>query len=131
MASNMQKTPLERLVICEKEARDFGFEWPDIEMILEQTISEVEEIKDAIAHSTREHLQEEIGDLLHCAVSLCRFTGFDIDETIDKTAVKFENRIEALKKIMAEKGLENLHSENMKSKLELWKAAKKYTKPVE
>lgn len=128
MASNMQKTPLERLVISEKEARDFGFEWPDIEMILDQTISEVEEIKDAIAHSTREHLQEEIGDLLHCAVSLCRFAEFDINETIDKTAGKFENRIEALKKIMVEKGLENLHGENIKSKLELWKAAKKCTK---
>jgi len=63
---------LQQLILLEHEAREFGFDWPNIGMILDQAISECDEIKDALAQDEPDHrIQEEIGDLLHTAVSMC------------------------------------------------------------
>jgi uncharacterized protein YabN with tetrapyrrole methylase and pyrophosphatase domain len=53
------------------KTRTFGFEWPNETMIIEQAIDECREIKDAIEkQESRDRIPEEIGDLLHSAVSL-------------------------------------------------------------
>src|SRR5262249_25610231 len=62
---------LHDLLTLEEDAKAFGFEWPDETMIIEQVMAECREIKEAIVkQEMRERIQEEIGDLLHSAVSL-------------------------------------------------------------
>jgi uncharacterized protein YabN with tetrapyrrole methylase and pyrophosphatase domain len=122
----MQKTSLERLIETDKNLRAFGFEWLDIGMIFSQIESELEEIKDAIQHNTgKDHLQEEIGDLLHAVVSLCMFAGFDIDHTIEKTVNKLKSRADALKMLVKQKGDDSLRGQNIEYMLKLWHEAKK------
>ena len=119
---------LDRLITLEKDARDYGFEWHDIDMILDQAISECAEIRDAIENKTATDAQEEIGDLLHTAISVCIFAGFDTKETLDKAAKKFTARMNALKIIASERGFTSLKTQNTEFLLELWAEAKKLTK---
>lgn len=123
----MQKlsTNLSKLIEVEEDARAFGFDWPNKELIIDQAISECEEIKDAISgHESQERVQEEIGDLLHTAVSLCIFSGFNVEETIAKVNEKFGRRMSILKTIALEHGLKNLQGQSIEFMLELWDEVK-------
>jgi uncharacterized protein YabN with tetrapyrrole methylase and pyrophosphatase domain len=116
---------LHDLTNLENDAREFGFEWPDEAAIIEQAMDECREIKEAIENQEiRERIQEEIGDLLHSAVSLCMFTGFDVDETLRKINIKFGNRMQAMKTLTHEKGLSDLKGQSIEFMLELWRRAK-------
>ncbi len=119
-------TPLDSLINLEIEAREFGFDWPDRESIIEQALSECEEIKEAIQNNeSKERIQEEIGDLIHTAISLCIFAGFDTKETIAKVTDKFGARMQKVKALTKEKGLLSLKGQSTEFMLELWSNAKK------
>lgn len=117
--------PLHELIIIENEARNFGFDWPHEEMIIEQALSECDEIREALAnHEPSHRVQEEIGDLLHTAISLCLFAGFDPEQTLAKVATKFGARMEALKAIAKDQGLTSLKGQSTEFMMELWQRAK-------
>lgn len=86
-------SPLQELIKTDLQTREFGFVWPDQDFIMNQIISECEEVKEAIETNEPSHrIQEEVGDLIHCVISLCLFHGFDVEETISKTEAKFSDR---------------------------------------
>ncbi len=121
----MQKTALQTLITLEKDAREFGFDWPDIDALLKQAVSECEEIAATISDKEpRERMQEEIGDLLHTAVSLCVFAGFDVEDTIRVINSKFAKRMQGLKELAKERGLDTLKGKSTDYMLELWDAVK-------
>lgn len=116
---------LTNLLHLEEDARTFGFEWPNELMIIDQVIDECREIREAIEkNEARERIQEEIGDLLHSAVSLSVFAGFDVEETLAKVNTKFGNRMHMMKKLTHELGLPNLKGQTIEFMLELWRKAK-------
>jgi uncharacterized protein YabN with tetrapyrrole methylase and pyrophosphatase domain len=116
---------LHELINLEKDAVNFGFEWDTCHSILDWTISECEEVRQAVMEkSCPSHIQEEIGDLMQMTISLCLFMGFDVDETLTKTGQKFKTRMDALKKITQEEGLTSLHGQSTAYMLHLWKKAK-------
>lgn len=120
--------PLQDLMLLEKDARLFGFDWPDYGMIISQIMSECEEIREAITErEPEERIQEEIGDLLHSTLSLCLFSGFDPEQTLLKVIEKFAVRMQALKTIAKEKGLATLKDQSIESLISLWSEAKKHT----
>jgi len=116
---------LEKLICLEKDARQFGFDWPDPFMILDQVVDECREVKEEIEKGADEiKLQEEIGDLLHAAISLCVFCGFDVEETIGKVNTKFSNRMKSVKDLTKARGLDNLRGQHIDFMLGLWREAK-------
>jgi uncharacterized protein YabN with tetrapyrrole methylase and pyrophosphatase domain len=120
---------LDKLIKLEKDACSFGFEWPDIESILEQVSSECDEVKDALHNKeSQERVQEEIGDLLHTVVSLCLFAGFDPEDTMTKSVDKFGNRMDLVKIVAKRRGLDSLKGKSTEFMLELWDEAKKASK---
>ncbi|WP_341789019.1 MULTISPECIES: MazG nucleotide pyrophosphohydrolase domain-containing protein [unclassified Rickettsia] len=120
---------LKDLITLEKDARAYGFDWSDYEMILEQVIDECREIKEAINDGeSKERVQEEIGDLLHTAISLCRFLEFDVEETLNKTSTKFAKRMEAVKTLTKKHNLLNLQGQSTEFLLKLWREAKEMAK---
>ncbi|STX48866.1 nucleoside triphosphate pyrophosphohydrolase MazG [Legionella hackeliae] len=121
--------PLHDLIAIEQEARRFGFDWPDEGMIIDQAISECDEIKEAIAQGeSKQRIQEEIGDLLHTALSLCLFAGFNPEETLNHITNKFTTRFRALKEIAKNQGIITLKGHSITRMMELWQAAKEKTK---
>ncbi|ABV76389.1 MazG nucleotide pyrophosphohydrolase domain-containing protein [Rickettsia rickettsii] len=100
-------------------------------MILEQAIDECREIKEAMDDAEPpERVQEEIGDLLHTAISLCIFSGLDVETTLSKTNEKFEKRMRAIKMLTKKHNLLNLQGQSVEFMLKLWKEAKEITKNV-
>lgn len=117
---------LNELILIQQDAINFGFSWPNMSMLIEQIISECKEIEQAYKDNESNHrIQEEIGDLLHAAISLCIFHGFDVKQTILKNNNKFRGRLQELKIITKDKGLSNLHQQPIKLLINLWKQAKK------
>lgn len=115
------------LVALEKDAVAFGFDWPNSDMIIDQITSECTEIKDAVQKGeSTARVQEEISDLLHAAISLCMYKGFDVSETIRIINQKFKGRMTALKTVAAQRGLDSLSGQSFEFMLELWDKAKKH-----
>ena len=114
-----------RFALLEKQADEFGFMWTDTTQIFDQIQSECEEIKDNLAHiGDRDHLQEEMGDLIHAVFSLCLFMGFDAEETCIKSIDKFERRFVELKRLAQEAGFETLQGQPVDILLHFWAQAK-------
>ena len=118
--------PLRNLIELEKNARAYGFEWPDPFMILDQVIDECREIREDIAYQAGSpKVQEEVGDLLHAVLSLCFHLGYDVEETIEGIHVKFSRRMSLLKDLVKKRGLKNLRGQSIDSALLIWKEVKR------
>jgi uncharacterized protein YabN with tetrapyrrole methylase and pyrophosphatase domain len=118
------------LIAIEREVRGFGFDWVDLDMIVDQTISECEEVRQAkINNEPLERLQEEVGDVIHSAISLCLYSGFDVEQTIEMVTKKFSKRIEALKFVMKKYELSDLRDQPVEFLNQLWLEAKQVSDP--
>lgn len=115
---------LEKLIELESSAQKYGFDWPNSKMIVDHAISECDEIKKAIESGDQRDIQSEVGDLIHVAVSLCVFLGYDVHETLGNSYDKFEKRMKFVKQVAKEEGLESLHGQSIEFMLELWNKAK-------
>ena len=69
-------------------------------------------------------LQEEIGDLLHAAFSLCVFCKLSPQDTLERAIHKFENRLNAVKNVAKEQGFDNLNGFSFNQLMEIWQKAK-------
>ena len=66
---------IKKIIQLEKQAKEYGFYWPDHESVMKQIYSECDEVNEVLADScsSKERLEEEVGDLLHAVFSLCVF----------------------------------------------------------
>ena len=115
---------LKRLSTLENEASEFGFKWETSEQILEQIRSELTEIEIHLKDHDKDKLQEEIGDLLHAAFSLCVFCQLDPEKTLKNSVEKFDRRFRETKKITLKEGLKNLNGQSFKKLMDVWSKAK-------
>lgn len=116
---------IEWMTRLEKEAEDFGFAWPDVDSIIAQLQDECREIQEAVqAGESSARIQEEIGDLLHAAFSLCVFMKFSPEETLEKTTTKFAERFYRVKEIAQAEGYEDLKGQSFEVLMQFWRRAK-------
>ncbi len=66
-----------------------GFDWPEIDGVLDKVAEEIEEIKTA---ETDFELASEIGDLLFVLVNFARWKHVDAESALRKTNIKFKKR---------------------------------------
>jgi uncharacterized protein YabN with tetrapyrrole methylase and pyrophosphatase domain len=94
-------------------------------MILDQVTNECTEVQQAIANNeSPARIQEEIGDILHAAISLCVFMNFDVEETLTNSKNKFEKRFLTVLDIAREQGYADLKNQPIEKLLTLWDLAK-------
>ena len=86
-----------------KKASFFDFENADL--VIEKIYEETAEVKEAMESGDREHVEEEIGDLLLTVTSLARKAGVDSEEALFKAVNKFIKRFEKVENAAIEKGL--------------------------
>lgn len=119
---------LEKVVVLENEASEFGFQWETTDQIMAQIQSECVEINEhldkGVEQANQAELQEEIGDLLHAVFSLCVFCKLSPRDTLAQTLTKFERRLNAVKEISKERGLTNLNGYPFDGLMEIWQKAK-------
>jgi len=76
----------------QEKASNSGFDWPEAEQAWEKISEELEEFKEALAHSDEEHQREEYGDLLFTIVNYGRFFDLNAEDALRQTNKKFINR---------------------------------------
>lgn len=131
-ASILDEVPrnLPALVEAEKishKAANAGFEWPDINGVIEKLQEEASELVHARESADQDHIEHEIGDLLFTVVNLARFLKIDPEQALRKTNARFRRRFAFVEQRAALSGaaLEELPLERME---ELWQEAKQLEK---
>src|SRR5437016_5606033 len=115
----------EQVVNQVKDTRQFGFDYPDVELAIDHVIDECREVREDIqANAPADKIQEEIGDVIYTAIFLCDLCGFDVEETFKKTFSKFTARMDAVKNFTAEHGMSTLQGQPRDFMLSLWDKAK-------
>ena len=78
----------------QKRASRVGFDWPEIDQVLDKMKEEAEELAVELASKNKDQtrIQDEVGDLLFVAVNLARKAGVDPETALQNCNLKFENR---------------------------------------
>lgn len=103
-----------------KKAVKVGFEWPNEERLYECVFSEFKEFQDACQSSGRDHIEEEMGDILFAVVNLARWNKIDAEQALLKSNKKFIKRFQMMEEL-ANKPLEEYSFEEFDA---LWNSAK-------
>lgn len=98
-----------------------GFDWPEIQGVLDKVREEIEEIKNAESDF---ELASEIGDLFFALVNVARWKNVDAESALRGTNLKFKKRFAYVEQVARKqgKGLSELSLDEMDV---LWNEAKK------
>lgn len=121
--------PLEQAYEIQKKMRKVGFEWPDVQGVINKVCEELDELIDAsnALEQDQERIQEEAGDLLFAAVNLVRFLGFSPSQALHGANKKLADRFTAVAHLAAERGIP-LDKEHMEEMDSLWEEVKTASK---
>lgn len=86
--------PMLRALKLQKRAARVGFDWPDIDQVLQKVNEEAAELREELARADRDQdrIKDEVGDLLFVAVNLARKAGIDPETALQSCNLKFEKR---------------------------------------
>ena len=73
-------------------AASIGFDWPHGDGALAKVDEELAELKEAIHSGSKDHAEDELGDVLFSLVNVCRHQGIDAEAALGKTVSKFRRR---------------------------------------
>ncbi|GAB3101292.1 nucleoside triphosphate pyrophosphohydrolase [Pseudomaricurvus hydrocarbonicus] len=95
---------LTRAAKLQKRASSSGFDWPSMKGVIEKLEEELAEVKEALAGGDEAAIQDELGDLLFCAVNVCRHAKVDSESALRGTNAKFEQRFRYIEEQLAQQG---------------------------
>jgi tetrapyrrole methylase family protein/MazG family protein len=98
-----------------------GFEWKNIEGVIDKLIEEIGEIKEA---HTPEEKTQEFGDLLFTLVNFARWQGIDAESALRQANRKFYRRFSNIEELCHRRGKE-LQKLTLKEWDDLWEEAKR------
>jgi tetrapyrrole methylase family protein / MazG family protein len=98
-----------------------GFDWPEIDGVLDKVKEEIEEIKNA---ETDFELASEIGDLFFALVNVARWKHVDAESALRGTNMKFKKRFDYVGQGARKQG-RNLSELSLEEMDALWNEAKK------
>ena len=104
----------------QERAAALGYDWPDVEGVLEKVVEEARELTEADGDTER---AEELGDLLLVIVNLGRKLGIDSEAALRAANRKFRSRFRRIEAMVAERGVA-LRDLDFAALDELWDAAK-------
>lgn len=114
---------LMRAYKLQSRAAKVGFDWDNIEGVIEKIEEEIRELKDAMKENKKEKIEEELGDLLFSIVNFGRFIKIDPETALRKTNRKFEERFRSLERLAREQG-KNLKDLSLDEMDALWNVVK-------
>ncbi len=117
-------------VKLQKQASKVGFDWNDVNAVLDKIREETAEVEAELSPNadgelnSNQRVKEEIGDLLFAVANLARHLDIDPDSALRSTNAKFRNRFRYIEENIGKTGttLEDADLEEMET---LWVEAKK------
>jgi len=98
-----------------------GFDWEDIDGIIDKLAEEVSEIKEAEGQELR---AQEFGDLLFTLVNIARRLGVDSEAALREANQRFSRRFNYMEEVCRQRGV-NLAGLSFDEQNTLWEEAKK------
>ena len=102
----------------QKKAQKAGFDWDNVNPVLDKLSEEIEELKQAVRENS--NVEEELGDLLFAAVKAGRFLQVDGEQALHNACEKFIRRFRRVE-TLADKPLDQLDIQALEG---LWRSAK-------
>ncbi len=106
-----------------EKASKVGFDWPQTEQVVGKIHEELNEVAEAAATSSKDRVEDEIGDLLFAVANLARHHGIDPEAALRRTNAKFERRFGAIETALAAAG-RSLQEASLDEMEQLWTEAK-------
>lgn len=102
-----------------------GFDWNDVQAVLNKIREEFDEVEKEINSETQnaEKIEGEIGDLLFACVNLARHFRIDSESAVRKTNAKFERRFAYVENSLRDQGTD-LRDATLEMMDKLWDEAK-------
>jgi tetrapyrrole methylase family protein/MazG family protein len=104
----------------QERAAALGYDWPDVEGVLDKVAEELGELARA---GDREERQEEFGDLLLVVVNVARKLGIESEAALRAANEKFRARFRRVERMVGERGVA-MRDLDFATLDELWDAAK-------
>jgi len=98
-----------------------GFEWENIEGVIDKMMEEIKEINDS---DNSEAKEQEFGDLLFTLVNVARWEGIDAEAALREANRKFYKRFARMEELCRQRGID-FSKLSFKEKDDLWEEAKK------
>lgn len=110
----------------QKRAARVGFEWPEIEQVLDKFDEEIAEMRQALKDNRQEEIKDELGDLFFVLINFARHLGVNAEESIRHANHKFYTRFSGMEKDI--KALsQNMSDLTLDEMEEHWQAQKRKT----
>ncbi len=102
-------------------AASLGYDWPDLEGVIDKVAEEASEL---LAATTDDERHEEYGDLLFVLVNMGRKLGIDPEAALRSASQKFASRFARVERLAGEAGLQ-LKALGLDALDDLWQLAKR------
>ena len=107
----------------QQKASYAGFDWDKVEEVWAKIHEEIQELKEAQSNSSKNHIEEEIGDVLFAVVNLARFLDIPAEDALRKTNKKFTTRFAQVEEELKIRG-KNVEDSSLEEMDEIWNAVK-------
>ena len=114
---------LSRAMEISKRAARTGFEWPNIEAVVDKVEEEIAELKVELAADDKDRIADELGDLLFTIVNVARWKDVDPEDALRRMTKRFAARFRFIEKNAndSDRSLESLSISEMDA---IWEKAK-------
>jgi MazG family protein len=115
---------LSQAYLLTRKASRVGFDWPDIEGVLNKLDEEIREFREALTFQNRRKIREEIGDVLFVMANVSRFLQIDPEGALKKTLDKFVSRFHYIETSLQRAG-KPFNESNLIEMDRLWEESKR------
>lgn len=107
----------------QKKASKYGFDWDNAEQVFDKLQEELNELKEAYYEQDKDHISEELGDVIFVLSRLASHLDISADESLRKVNNKFRMRFSYIEKALKNenKTLDKATIDEMEAK---WQEAK-------
>jgi tetrapyrrole methylase family protein/MazG family protein len=106
-----------------ERAAKVGFDWENLDQVLEKVTEELNEFHEALAAKDTKATEDEFGHLLFALVNVSRFLEVNPEEALRKTIGRFINRFHYIEKRLEQEG-KSLADTPLEEMERLWNEAK-------
>ena len=107
-----------------QKASRVGFDWPNIEGVLNKLEEEMGEFREALSLRDRRRIREEIGDLLFVMANVSRVLRIHPEEALKKSLAKFVSRFHYIETSLEKEG-KSFSQSSLIEMDRLWEESKK------
>ena len=111
--------PLMNAYEIQKKLRKVGFDWDNGSDVIDKVKEELTEVEIAVGEGDRNHIEEEIGDLLFSVVNLSRFLKVRPNTALYRCNDKIKSRFQKLFNLASQEGIP-LDKDHVKEMNALW-----------